>query len=64
MKTLFFLNHSHLIFQAPAVVTDRVHEIGFSGNRNQPKNGIKAKLNKAFLPFFAIFEDFFKVPQH
>ena len=37
-------------------MTDRVHEIGFLGTPNQPKNGfLKGKLNMAFLHFFDKF---------
>ena len=43
------------------IVMDRVHEIGFSGTRNQPKNGLKVK--KAFnFNFYQIFDDFSKLP--
>ena len=48
----------------PALMTDRVvPEIGFSGTRNQPKNGFKGsriRLFSYFAKFFAIFDDFLK----
>ena len=37
------------------VVTDRVPEIEFSGDRNQPKNGFRGELNKVFLHFLPKF---------
>ena len=46
------------------IVMDRVHEIGFSGTRNQPKNGCLCKdWTRHFLIFcqiFGIFVDFSK----
>ena len=33
----------------------------FSGTRNQAKNVLQGKLNKVFLHFFAIFDDFSKL---
>ena len=43
------------IVQYMLLVTGRVPEMGFSGIRNQLKNGSNGKLNKAFLTFFAKF---------
>ena len=37
------------------VVPDRVPEIGFLGTQNQPKNGFKVKLNKAFIHYLPNF---------
>ena len=44
-------------------MADWVSEIGFSGIQNQPKNGLKGKLNKAFsfflpflVPYLIIFQ--------
>ena len=43
---------------------DQVSEIGFSGIRNQPKNGFKAKVEQGFSSFptqtYGIFDDFLK----
>ena len=41
------------IVQYMLLVTGRVPEMGFSGIRNQLKNGSNGKLNKAFLTAFA-----------
>ena len=47
--TQTFLTHSLLL------VMDRLPETGFSGTRNQPKNGFKSSWNKAFIHFLSNF---------
>ena len=46
------------------LVMDRVPKIGFSGTRNQPKNGFKRQVKQGYSSFsskfFGIFDDFSK----
>ena len=42
-------------YNLPVLVTEQVPEIGFSGTRNQPKNGLKESWTRLFFIFLPYF---------
>ena len=49
------IKRAGMILYILSLLMDRVPEIGFSGTRNHPKNGVKRQVEHGFSSFFAKF---------